>query len=180
MPGIELVCFERTDHGMHSWQPEGPVRGRVICPGWWPRPRDNKDWPLTRRPRWVAKDQYWAVHEGGCHYCGQYTGEPGRDHLPAQCALCGSVQCHRGESCHVCYAGFLPGYRPGETGICGYTGCGRPAVAKAPKIRRVCRGCAPRVTIIRRGQRLRLDTDVTEALAVRDSGKAPNRWRLVA
>lgn len=173
MHTAELFCGNAAEHGMHTWRPDG--RASAFCLGWWPVPRDNEDWPLQRRPRWVRKDVFYRPVPGGCRYCGAGQG----DHPAALCPLCGSVQCHRGESCLICHRGFLPGYRPGEMGICGYTGCGRPAIARVPgRVRRVCKGCVPRVPV--RGRPIKLDELVLEFIAVRDSGKAPLKWRLVA
>jgi hypothetical protein len=184
MPTIELDCQQQAEHGTHVWRPDARPAGecflpRYLCNGWWPRPRDNEDWPITLRPRWVRKDQFWHAYEGGCRYCGQPTGHTGISHQPAQCKLCGTVQCHRGDHCLLCFKGFLPGYRPGEMGICGYSGCSRPAVASIPgKVRRVCLGCVPRVPV--RNRDINLAGLVGEFLRIRDSGKPPQRWRLVA
>lgn len=185
MPTIEMQCTDRTNHGTHVWRPDARPAGecflpRYLCNGWWPHPKDDGTWPLQRRPRWVSKDQYWHWYEGGCQYCGQLTGRAGLDHAPALCGLCGTVQCQRGSTCQVCYSGFMPGYRPGQEAVCGYAGCERTAVAKAPRIRRVCKGCVPRVTTLVAGRRILLAQYVTETIAVRDSGKAPLKWRLVA
>lgn len=185
MPMIELACPEQREHGTHTWRPDARPAGecflpRYLCNGWWPKPRDNEDWPLHKRPRWYSRNQFWAAHAGGCRYCGALTGRLGVDHAPALCGLCGSVQCQRSGNCQVCYFGFMPGYRPGQEAVCGYTGCGRPAVAKAPRIRRVCAGCVPRITTLVAGRRIPLSQYVDERLDVRDSGKSPERWRLAA
>jgi len=181
MPTIELSCPEQREHTTHTWRPEGEgFQTSRLCNGWWPRPRDNDEWPIERRPRWVRKDQYWKVYEDGCRYCGFPSGHNQRDHQAAQCALCGTVQCHRGETCPVCYHGFLPGYRPGSLGICGYKGCGRVAVARVDRVGRCCKNCASRAPVRVKGRKITLAELVTERLEVRDSGKQPNRWRLVA
>jgi hypothetical protein len=185
MPTIEMTCPEQREHGTHIWRPEARPAGecflpRYMCNGWWPRPRDNEDWPLTRRPRWVRKDQYWKVYEDGCRYCGFPSGHNQRDHQPALCALCGTVQCHRGQTCPVCYHGFMPAYRPGSLGICGYKGCGRVAVARVDRVARCCKNCASRAPVKVKGRKITLAELVTERLEVRDSGRQPNRWRLVA
>jgi hypothetical protein len=54
------------------------------------------------------------------------------------------------------------------------------AVAKAPRIGQVCKGCVPRVKVLWQRQRIPMDVYVDLRLTARDSGRNPERWRLVA
>lgn len=123
--------------------------------------------------RWVygghraAGNRTWAH----CRFCGRAQNH---DCPPATCRLCGSVVCHgAGPDCPVCHYGFIPGWsrQPSER-ECGRKHCTAEAVAKAPRVRRVCTEHA-KVTPLRLygGRTLTLAEYVAQRITHRDSGK---------
>ncbi|WP_200931295.1 hypothetical protein [Frankia sp. R43] len=76
--------------------------------------------------------------DGGCRYCGK--GGPDGDHLPTACRACGMRICRYPGECPICFVGLLDGvaYTLGSGPVCGYARCGKPPVAKAPRVRYVC------------------------------------------
>lgn len=97
--------------------------------------------------RYVSKDWRRHAQPNGCAWCG--SGVDGT-HRPTTCLACGVTQCHAHHSeCRACFYGWLPGWSRGYVwaddgstrnvaGRCGYKGCENPAVAKAPRVGRVC------------------------------------------
>lgn len=112
-----------------------------------------------------------------CRFCGRAQTH---DCPPATCQLFGSVVCHgSGAECPVCHYGYLPGWsRSTDERVCGRKHCTAAAVAKAPRVRRVCADHA-RQTVLRLhgGRRLTLAEYVAQRLAHRDSGKGWKHWR---
>ncbi len=92
--------------------------------------------------RWVRKAR--RIYEfSSCHCCGTCWGGYPEHRCPVTtCLACGSAQCMgnglgRGQ-CSICCHGLLPGWS-GNPGVCGYAGCGQPAVfGSAPRVGRVC------------------------------------------
>lgn len=41
-------------------------------------------------------------------------------------------------TCGVCHVGLLPGWAGNSNRVCGYKGCGKPAVAEAKRVKHVC------------------------------------------
>jgi hypothetical protein len=130
------------------------------------------------RGRWVRGGYYGGRRYNWpqCTYCGR----AGTDCPAVECLLCGSRQCHGNGSgdgcCAVCYYGYLPGWsRSSEPKDCGYKSCDKDAIAKAPRVKRVCADHADRVKVLK----MTLTEYVAEQVAVRDSGKGWQRWRFV-
>jgi hypothetical protein len=129
--------------------------------------------------RWVYGGQHapgnypWAQ----CRFCGR--AQDG-DCPPATCQLCGSVLCHgAGADCRVCHYGFIPGWSRGcAQRVCGRKHCAAEAVAKAPRVGRVCAEHA-KLTKLRLvgGRTLTITEYVAERIAHRDAGKGWECWR---
>lgn len=121
-----------------------------------------------------------------CKYCGRVQQEG--DCRLVDCLACGSRQCHgngggRG-TCAICHHGWLPSWSHGysDDRLCGYKGCGRDAVAYAPRVRRVCKEHLTRVTVGTGKTRQTLGIYIAERVAERDSGKGRypmSGWRWV-
>jgi len=93
------------------------------------------------------------VRDGvGCVWCGRagstYTCGEGKTqvvtHTAAACLACGTVQCNSRSECAACFYGWMPGWSrgryPDQAGRqCGYKSCTKEAVAKAPRVGRVCK-----------------------------------------
>lgn len=132
--------------------------------------------------RWVYGGRYatrsypWPQ----CRYCGRAQNH---DCKIATCDLCGSPQCFGNGSgdgtCNVCFYGYLPGWSGYSSRTCGYKGCNKHAIAKAPRVKDVCKDHAPRVKIRLSGRSVTLPEYVAEQIAHRDSGKGWQSWRLV-
>lgn len=83
---------------------------------------------------------------------------------------CGTVQCARRSECAVCLYGRIPGfyYSAGKP-VCGYAGCGKDAVAKAPRVKWVCKDHLDRPTLSGYGQpKIPLSLYIAERVADRD------------
>jgi len=104
--------------------------------------------------RYVRKDQRRYIeingHTGGCLACGYFGALSGRAHNAITCRACGVTQCEGlRDTCYVCLYGFV--LSESRAGVCGYAGCGKPAVAKAPRVGRCCKDCLGRVKARRSG-----------------------------
>lgn len=110
-------------------------------------PAPNPDGPMSARWALVGRSFAVVASYPTCRYCHRASE---RDCEPVECLLCGSRQCHgngaaRG-TCAICLYGWLPGWwREPAARTCGYAGCEAPAVARAPRVRRVCLAHASRV-----------------------------------
>lgn len=99
-----------------------------------------------------------------CLLCGDAYGiaqGEHKAHRPSRCRACGTLQCWtnglaRGQ-CAVCYVGLLDAF---ADRTCGYAGCGKQAVAAAPRVRYACKDHL---------ERARLNTSIAEAIANRDT-----------
>jgi len=106
--------------------------------------------------RWVPYDYpnwYHLVRDGvGCVWCGRAgsTTAYGEGetrvvmHTAVACLACGTVQCNSDSECSACFYGWMPNWSRGRypdqaARQCGYTGCTNEAVAKAPRVGRVCK-----------------------------------------
>lgn len=87
-----------------------------------------------------------------CPHCGRW----GEACAVTRCEGCGTPQCMgnglRDGRCKVCLFGHLEGWGRGGFGepaaMCGYKGCGKPAVYYGvPRVKRCCLDCAPRIKI---------------------------------
>lgn len=117
----------------------------------------------------------------GCRYCGK--GGPDGDHRPTTCRACGMRVCVRPSECPVCFVGLLDGvaYVLGSGPVCGYAKCGKPAVAKAPRVRFVCADHLDRPKDWRAGERVPLGVIVRgRAERTRTGGRPeptiPGHW----
>lgn len=124
--------------------------------------------------RWVlgeVRRYAWAQ----CRFCGRAQDH---DCPAATCLLCGSTQCYgNGPDCRVCYHGFLPGWSRPTGCQCGHRGCATAAVARAPRVHRVCLAHA-RTTKLRIGGRtVTIAERAAELVAHRDSGDGWEHWR---
>jgi hypothetical protein len=118
------------------------------------------------RGRWGKKPHYNSP--GQCRYCG--IGGPDGDHARTLCRGCDMPQClypHGG--CPLCYVGYLDGVSYGSYidggQRCGYK-CTGEAVAKAPRVRRVCKEHLDRPTSLRAGRKVTVADDITERVAM--------------
>jgi hypothetical protein len=124
-----------------------------------------------------AQQYAWAQ----CRYCGRAQSH---DCPVVTCPLCSTALCFgRGHDCSVCYHGFIPGWSrfPSER-ECGRKGCDRPAIAKAPRVKRVCAEHAKTTQIRLAGRTVFLSDFAAEQVALRDAGKLAvgyTHWRYV-
>jgi hypothetical protein len=93
------------------------------------------------QPRYVRIDARQAIdaghRTGGCAACGWFGALAGPHHNTAECLACGTVTCEGLHStCRVCHYGL---FKRMTSLPCGYKGCTSPAVAEAPRVRRVCK-----------------------------------------
>lgn len=104
-------------------------------------------WQLAAGPgdgRWGVQATRYTYMNAQCRYCGSGCSGPAGGvaaHPRAECLACGTPQCDTTGSCLVCFAGYVA--RPpfsvrAEGGICGYARCDGQAVARAPRVGRVC------------------------------------------
>jgi hypothetical protein len=118
--------------------------------------QDSTSPPRSLGGRWVPYDYarwYHLVRDGvGCVWCGR-AGSVSRHgegekailmHNAAACLACGTVQCNSDSKCSACLYGWMPGWSRGiypdqAARQCGYANCTNPAVAKAPRVGRVCK-----------------------------------------
>jgi hypothetical protein len=130
--------------------------------------------------RWVyggqhgARNYAWAQ----CRFCGRRTATARR--LSASCVV-RSCATARGRNARVCHYGFIPGWsRPSAQRECGCKHCAGVAVAKAPRVGRVCADHA-KVTKLRLagGRTLTITQYVAERIAHRDTSKGWQCWRWV-
>jgi hypothetical protein len=105
-------------------------------------------WQLAAGPgdgRWGVQARRYEYMNAQCRYCGSGCTGPANGvaaHPRAECLACGTPQCDQG-SCIVCMAGYVgrPPYSVrADGGTCGYARCDGQAVAKAPRVGRVCLG----------------------------------------
>lgn len=124
--------------------------------------------------RWAMGGYAQAYPWAQCKYCGRAQNY---DCPVVECLLCGTRQCNSRTDCGVCHYGWIPGWSRGYGADkeCGYAGCAEPAIAEAPRIKRVCRNHIPRVKLSRRS----LTEHIAEQTAKRDAGKGWERWRYV-
>ncbi|WP_433250413.1 hypothetical protein ACQPYK_04115 [Streptosporangium sp. CA-135522] len=104
---------------------------------------------------------------GVCRFCN--SGGPDGDHQRTVCRACDMPQCLYPHECRICYVGYLDGVSYGLYGderLCGYRRCANPAVAKAPRVQRVCRDHLARVTRTWGGRTINLADDITERIAL--------------
>ena len=120
-----------------------------------------------------------------CRYCGSGCSGPANSvvaHPLALCLACGTPQCDKQRECLVCMAGFVgrPPYSVrAEGSSCGYAKCDGPAVAKAPRVGRVCLAHLSKPVIIRGGNgRITLADTIAAALLQRDRGG--QGWQKIA
>lgn len=132
--------------------------------------------PAGTAGRWVYDWERAEAHRRGvgCRYCGRING----DCRAATCMACGTVQCdsHNGR-CIVCYVGFMPNWSRSYGGpdmrVCGYAGCDQEAVAKAPRVGRVCRDHLGRATELEGGRKVTLAEKILRYLRHRDGDRDP-------
>lgn len=94
------------------------------------------------QPRYVRIDDRRMVEAGqgagGCAACGWFGALGGPYHSTSECLACGTVQCEGLRStCSVCLVGL---FKRMTVVPCGYARCTNPAVAEAPRVKRVCHG----------------------------------------
>jgi hypothetical protein len=104
-------------------------------------------WQLAGSPadaRWGVQATRYEYMNGQCRYCGSGCDGPANSviaHPRALCLACGTPQCDKQHDCLVCMIGFVgrpPFSVRAEGGTCGYVQCSKPAVARAPRVHRVC------------------------------------------
>jgi hypothetical protein len=111
--------------------------------------QDASNPPRSPGGRWVPigyEGRYHLIRDGvGCLWCG-WAGNVGANqmHDAATCLACGTVQCNSRSECSACFYGWMPGwsrslYPDSKYRQCGYASCTNAAVAKAPRVGRVCR-----------------------------------------
>jgi hypothetical protein len=133
-------------------------------------------WQLAAGPgdgRYGVQYTRYEYMNGQCRYCGSHCEGPANSvtaHHRSTCLACGTPQCDRGQAkCLVCLAGWL--WVPyGNSPVCGYKGCGGDAVASAPRVGRVCRGCLGRPARRWQGRSVTLAEDIAARVAQRDRG----------
>lgn len=117
------------------------------------------------RGRWGKKPHYRDPRQ--CRYCGSYG--PDGDHARAVCRGCDMPQCLYPHECRLCYVGHLDGVSYGayidDSKYCGYK-CTNEAVAKAPRVKRVCKEHLGRPTSLRGGRKVTVADDITERVAM--------------
>jgi hypothetical protein len=110
-------------------------------------------WQLAAGPgdgRWGVQARRYEYMNAQCRYCGLHCDGPAHSvtaHPRAQCLACGTPQCDNQGDCLVCMAGFVgrpPFSVRAEGSRCGYARCHSQAVARAPRVGRVCLGCLAR------------------------------------
>lgn len=118
------------------------------------------------RGRWGKKPHY--SRPGVCRFCG--CGGPDGDHARTRCRACDMPQClypHGG--CPLCYVGYLDGVSYGSyidgSKLCGYR-CTGEAVAKAPRVQRVCKDHLGRPTSLVGGRKVTVAEQITERVAM--------------
>jgi hypothetical protein len=172
----EHTAMHRTWLGV-AWRPQTSEQMIFQHPVTW-----TGQFSPSPLARWaMRRETSVSTVLGTCRFCGRVQSH---DCRPAACAVCGSRQCEGGDTCRVCYYGFMPAWRPGARAICGYKGCGKPAVAKVPRVHRACLDCCvARVKITvhaEQNRRVPLTQYVEDRLVHRDSGKGWEHWRWVA
>jgi len=101
-------------------------------------------WQLAGSPadaRWGVQATRYLYMNGQCRYCGEHAQGPASSvtaHPLALCLACGTPQCDKQRGCLVCMIGFVGRVPYGQSTACGYARCGKPAVARAPRVGRVC------------------------------------------
>jgi hypothetical protein len=101
-------------------------------------------WQLAAGPgdgRWGVQAVRYDYMNGQCRYCGDHCGGSANSvaaHPRALCLACGTPQCDRQRDCLVCMIGFVGRVPYGMSTACGYAKCGKPAVARAPRVGRAC------------------------------------------
>lgn len=125
--------------------------------------------------RWTYGDVNTHYAWAQCRYCGKAQE---RDCTAVDCPACGSRQCHSNGSgngtCQVCHYGWLPGWsRSAYDRECGYRGCSAPAVANAPRVKRVCAAHLDRAKV----NGVTLAAYIAGRVAHRDSGKGWEHFR---
>ncbi len=135
-------------------------------------------------PRWVRvgwEANWHLVRAGaGCRWCGWAGGVSlaGQAHQAVACLACDTVQCNVKETCAACLVGWLPGWSRGldpAARRCGYRRCGNDAVAKAPRVRRVCKDHLGRVKS--RGTTLDRRIEQTKATSLEHGGGFVHQWQ---
>ena len=111
--------------------------------------QDDSSPPHSPGGRWVPYDYqnwYHLIRDGvGCLWCGRAgSGNADQMHSAAACLACGTMQCNSKPECAACFYGWMPGWSRGlyvdtSSRQCGYANCTNAAVAKAPRVGRVCK-----------------------------------------
>lgn len=136
---------------------------------------------MTIAGRYVPEDFAKRVtrDDHGCPWCGWWGGvNRGQPHEYIECLACGVPQCRSHPECRACLVGWLPGWSRnwgGQDALCGYKGCDNDAVAKAPRVGRVCATHLARPKV--NGETLAdvVERHRTEALT--NVGGYSTRWR---
>jgi hypothetical protein len=123
-------------------------------------------------PRWVYGNVSHYSLTIGCPCCGTMYGESAQ-HIPckpAECMLCGTVQCFSNGlgngRCRLCSFGFLPGWSRPYDQRCGYAKCNAPAVAIVTGKKLACKDHAIR----------KCGDAIRAAIDLRDSGAGWQQW----
>jgi hypothetical protein len=127
--------------------------------------QDRPSTGLLERGRWGWKRGYSRPEV--CRYCG--SGGPDGDHRRTVCRACEMPQCLYPRECRICYVGYINGVSYGLYGderFCGYKNCTNEAVAKAPRVKKVCRDHLSRVTRRWGGRTISLADEITERVAM--------------
>ncbi len=131
--------------------------------------------------RYVPADYASWAHIKGCLWCGRAGGinTDGQSmHERAECLACGTPQCNSSPRCAACLIGWMPNWSRGLNNdrTCGYAKCEQPAVAEAPRVRRVC---AEHLTRAKSSDGRTLAQYITDhvAVAVEHTGGYSLRWR---
>lgn len=127
--------------------------------------------------RWVKAGPI-LTGRGRCVFCG--AANKGSACPERTCRLCGTVQCASitGE-CRVCRHGYLAADPATvEDRLCGRKQCKAGAVARAPRVRRVCATHAAVTSIqVGRNTSMTLTTYAATRIVIRDAGAGPEHWR---
>lgn len=103
-----------------------------------------------------------------CRFCGCATEARQPDCRPDVCRACGTRQCNsRQGRCVVCLVGIMPDWS-GWRCECGYAGCHEQAVARAPRVGRVCAQHLGRPCQLVGGRKTTTAQYIARRMAVRD------------
>jgi hypothetical protein len=129
------------------------------------------------RGRWGKKPHYSDPKQ--CRYCG--AGGPDSDHRRTVCRACDMPQClYPHGACPLCYVGYLDGVSYGSyldgSKRCGYK-CTGEAVAKAPRVRRVCKDHLGRPTSLIGGRKVTVAEQITSRVAMLGQTSGVPDWQ---